>query len=55
MGAKEERAIRVRGVDDFRDLGFEFFGVFDLLVKFLGLKVAVEGRDDVTVNLFMAC
>lgn len=49
--AEEEGAVRVRGVDDLGNFRFEFLGVLDLFVEFLRLEVAVEGRDDVAVDL----
>lgn len=43
----------MRGVDDLGDFGLQFFGVLDLFVELLGLQVAVEGRDDVAVELLV--
>ena len=51
--AEEEGPVRVRGVDDLGDFRLQLFGVLDLLVELLGLQVAVEGRDDVAVELLV--
>lgn len=41
------------GADEFGDFVAEFCGEVELFRLLLGLEVAVEGRDDVAVNLCM--
>lgn len=55
MGAEEEGAFLVAGVDEFGDLGFELLGAFDLFLEFLSLEEGVEGWDDVAVDLRVQC
>lgn len=41
------------GADKFGDFVAEFCGEVDLFGRILGLEVAVEGRDDMAINLYM--
>ena len=50
--SKEERALRVRNLDNLRNLGLQLLGILDLLIEVLGLKEMVERRDDVSIDLY---
>lgn len=51
LGAEEERALLVAGVDEFGDLCLQLLSIFDLLLEFLGLEEGVECWDNVAIYL----
>lgn len=51
LRSKEERALSVRNVDNFRNLGLQLLGVLNLLVEVLGLEKMVERGDDISIDL----
>jgi len=51
MRAQKERTLGVGGVDEFGDLGLQFFGVLHLFLEFLRLEECVECGDYMAIDL----